>query len=145
MITLNAAKGNFFDRQKVINATDRATRSVLSRFGAFVRTRARTSMRKRKGVSAPGSPPHAHVGLIRKLLFFVYEPERKTVVIGPTLINTARKNPTVPELLEEGGEVVIERRDGTRERAKYRARPYMGPAAATELPKLPAMWRNSVR
>jgi hypothetical protein len=60
-MTFQAAKGSFFDRAKVKNAVDAGTRRVLSRFGAFVRTRARTSIRKRKGTSPPGGPPHAHV------------------------------------------------------------------------------------
>jgi hypothetical protein len=47
--TFQAAKQGFFDRAKVKNAVDAGTRRVLSRFGAFVRTRARTSIRKRKG------------------------------------------------------------------------------------------------
>jgi len=47
----------FFDSKKVVSATDRATRRVLSRFGAFVRRTAKQSIRKRKKVSQPGSPP----------------------------------------------------------------------------------------
>ena len=41
---LDAAKGLFFDRARVTNAVDRTTRKNLSRFGAFVRKRARTSI-----------------------------------------------------------------------------------------------------
>jgi len=85
-MTFRAAKQGFFDRAKVKNAVDAGTRRVLSRFGAFVRTRARTSIRKKKGTSPPGSPPHSHVGLLRKFILFAYDPQRKSVVIGPTLI-----------------------------------------------------------
>ena len=56
-MTFQAAKQGFFDRAKVKNAADAGTRRVLSRFGAFVRTRAKTSIRKKKGTSPPGSPP----------------------------------------------------------------------------------------
>ena len=81
---LNQAKGLFFDRQPVLNAVSRSERRVLSKFGAFVRRGARSSIRKRKSVSEPGSPPSSHTGLLRKMIFFVYEPARASVVIGPS-------------------------------------------------------------
>lgn len=147
MISIKAAKNNFFDRKVVMDAVDRATLRVLSRFGAFVRTRARSSIRKRKRPSTPGQPPSSHVGTLKALIFFSYDPDRKSVVIGPTLSS----NPSgAPETLEYGGEADIEsfdraRKVRTRHRAKVAARPFMGPAFEAEKPGLPAMWTDSVR
>lgn len=143
MITMTflAAKQGFFDRAKVKNAVDAGTRRVLSRFGAFVRTRAKTSIRKKKGTSPPGSPPHSHVGLLRKFILFAYDPTRKSVVIGPTLI---RAESQAPRLLEHGGEAVRRTKTRTR-RLRYRPRPFMGPAFEAEQQQLPALWKNSVR
>ncbi|MGH7130060.1 MAG: hypothetical protein ACREIV_15925 [Planctomycetaceae bacterium] len=138
---LNQAKGLFFDQPAVMNAVDRAERKVLSRFGAFVRRGARSSIRKRKAVSQPGSPPSSHVGLLKRNIFFVYEPERSNVVIGSILLN---KGTDAPALLEHGG-TVTRRRKKKRVRMTYRPRPFMGPAFEREKPKLPAMWRDSVR
>ena len=138
---LNQAKGLFFDQPAVINAVDRAERRVLSRFGAFVRRGARSSIRKRKATSQPGSPPSSHVGLLKRNIFFVYEPQRSNVVIGPILLN---KGTDAPALLEHGGSVTRRQRK-KRVRMTYRPRPYMGPAFEREKPKLPAMWRDSVR
>jgi len=73
---------------------------VLSKFWAFVRQRARTSIRKRKGTSQPGSPPYSHVGLLRKFILFAYEPARQSVVIGPVLL---REGSDVLRLPEQGG------------------------------------------
>src|SRR5690606_27235103 len=84
---VNQAKALFFDRRAVTSRVDRATRKVLSRFGAFVRTRARSSLRRRKGASPPGQPPSSHTELVKRFLFFVYESEQKGVVIGPALLN----------------------------------------------------------
>jgi len=56
----------FFDRQAVISKVDAATRRVLSRFGAFVRQRAKSSIRKRRNPAPPGSPPSSHTGLLKK-------------------------------------------------------------------------------
>ena len=140
-MTFQAAKGAFFDRAKVKNTVDAGTQRVLSRFGAFVRTRARTSIRKRKGTSPPGSPPHSHVGLLRKFILFAYDPQRKSVVIGPTLI---RAESQAPRLLEHGGEVVRRTKHKAR-RMHYRPRPFMGPAFQKEKAALPALWKDSVR
>ena len=138
---INQAKGLFFDRPAVTSAADRAERRVLSRFGAFVRRGARSSIRKRKATSQPGSPPSSHVGLLKRNIFFVYEPQRSNVVIGPILLNNGTD---APALLEHGGSVTRRRRK-KRVRMTYRPRPYMGPAFEREKPKLPAMWRDSVR
>ncbi|MEX1016018.1 MAG: hypothetical protein WDZ31_04660, partial [Phycisphaeraceae bacterium] len=121
-------KRMFFDRKRVIDATDRATRRVLSRFGAFVRQTARRSIRRRKRPSRPGQPPSSHVGLLRDRIFFGYDRERQSVVIGPAPIN--QRSPygttTVPELLEEGGRVRRREPGGRTKTLNYRARPFMG-------------------
>jgi len=136
----------FFDRPKVVRAVDRGARKVLSKFGAFVRTAARHSIRKRKAVSQPGSPPSSHVGLLRKLIYFGYDPSRRSVVIGPTPLN--QKVGDAPAALEHGGtSTVVEGLRGRRRKRKVRiaSRPYMRPAFEHEKPKLPAMWRASVK
>jgi hypothetical protein len=138
---LKAAKGLFFDRSRVINATDRTTRKNLSRFGAYVRQRARSSIRTRKRISEPGQPPTNRTGLLKRNIFFVYEPTRSSVVIGPVLLN---RSSGAPELLEHGG-TVIRRIGGRSVRMTYRPRPYMGPAYEAEQSKLDSLWRNSVR
>lgn len=138
---LNQAKGLFFDRAKVVSAVDRAERRVLSRFGAFVRRSARSSIRKRKRVAPPGSPPSSHTGLLKRTIFFVYDAGRGSVVIGPIALN---KGTDAPELLEHGG-TAVRRVRGRRRRLRYRPRPFMGPAFDREKPGLSAMWRDSVR
>jgi hypothetical protein len=140
-MTLQAAKGGFFDRDKVKRSVDAGTRRVLSKFGAFVRQRAKTSIRKRQGTSPPGQPPYSHVGLLRQFILFAYDPQRKSVVIGPTLL---KEGSQAPRLLEYGGTAVIEDR-GRKRRARYRSRPFMRPAFEAEQPKLPALWRDSIR
>jgi len=136
----------FFDRKAVRSAVDRATRRVLSRFGAFVRRAAKSSIRKRKAVSEPGSPPSSHVGLLRKLIYFGYDAGRKSVVIGPQRLN--QKVGDAPHALEYGGtSTVVEGLRGRRRmrRVRIRARPYMGPAFEQEKSRLAAMWRDSVK
>ena len=133
----------FFDRQAVISRADAATRKVLSKFGAFVRRTAKGSIRDRREPAPPGSPPSSHTGLLKKFIFFGFDPGRQSVVIGPARLNQ-RGRGDAPPLLEYGGQTTLARR-GKRVRATYKARPFMGPAFEKEQPKLAAMWRDSVR
>jgi len=139
-------KQMFFDRPKVQRKTDSATRRVLSKFGAFVRRAAKSSIRTRQRASAPGEPPSSHTGLLKKFIFFGYDRRRQSVVIGPQRLN--QKVGDAPEALEHGGvSTVVEGSRGKRKkrRVKMVARPFMGPAFEREKPKLPAMWRESVK
>src|SRR5262245_35604218 len=130
-MTFQAAKGNFFDREKIKRSVDASTRKVLSMFGAFVRQRAKTSICKRKGTSPPGSPPYSHVGLLRKFILFAYDTQRRSVVIGAT---PTKEGSEAPRILEHGGQGVIKDR-GKARLARYRARPFMQPAFEAEKPK----------
>ena len=133
----------FFDRQAVTRRMEPAKRKVLSKFGAFVRRTAKGSIRRRKKPAPPESPPSSHTGLLKKFIFFGYDPGRGSVVIGPVRLDQ-RGRGEAPSLLEYGGATTLMRR-GKRRQTTYRARPYMGPAFEKEQPKLPAMWRDSVK
>ncbi len=137
-------KQMFFDRPKVKRAVDAARRRVLSKAGAFIRQTARTSIRKRKGTSKPGAPPHSHVGLLRRFILFGYDKQSDSVVIGPVGFRAS----SAPRVLERGGTTTVARRrrgKRTERRVRIAARPYMQPALEKERPKLPELWRNSVR
>ena len=135
----------FFDRKAVTSRVDKATRKVLSRFGAFVRRTARRSIRPRKRTSAPGSPPSSHTGLLKRFIFFGYDPRpgKRSVVIGPQRLSQKGRG-EAPSLLEHGGTTTLKRR-GRRVRARFRGRPFMRPAFEKEQHQLPALWRNSVK
>lgn len=142
-------KSLFFDRAKVVDALDRATRRALARIGAFIRQRAKTSIRSRKGSAPPGQPPHAHTGLLRRFILFGYDPATRSVVIGPAKLN---RSTAAPSVLEFGGQTTVESyrsRRGqvrrVRRRVTVEARPYMGPALEKECAHLPRQWAHSVR
>ena len=119
-------KEMFFDSQRVMQAVDAAKRTNLSKQGAFVRTAARSSIRKRKRISEPGQPPSSHTGLLRDFIFFAYEPFTQSVVIGPAKTNQVFFDDdmrpitgTVPEVLEYGGRItVVEEWNGSRWRRR---------------------------
>lgn len=134
-------KSLFFDRAAVKDLLDKKTRKALSRAGAFVRTRARSSIRKRKSISAPGSPPSSHAGHLKRLIWFAYDPHARAVVIGPVRFKEGK----APRLLEFGGKGTVKRKSGKIVSANYRSRPFMGPAMEKELPQLPSQWATSVK
>lgn len=135
----SAIQRTFFTSNEVLKALDKKTRSALSKFGAFVRTRARSSIRKRKKASEPGSPPSSHVGTLKKLLFFGYDAQSKSVVVGPVPF----RGPAVaPALLEYGGQAIQQQKGKPSRRLFYRPRPFMQPALKAELPKFAGLFKG---
>lgn len=130
----------FFDAKPVTDAVDAGTRRSLSKMGAFVRTRARSSIRRRKKSSPPGRPPSSHSGELR-LIFFAFDRETRSVVVGPV---STRGKAVAPGLLERGGDTTRPTRSGS-ERLHYRGNPFMKPAADAERPNFAAQLRNLVR
>lgn len=120
----------FFDRKAVMDATDKASRKVLSRFGAFVVRRVKSSLRYRTKPSPAGRPPSVHrhesftrstkagksrnASPLKELIFFSYEPANRNVVMGPVPFNGPFG--IVPPILEEGG--VIAARKNPRRRLR---------------------------
>jgi len=162
-LTVSAAKSSFFDRQKVMAAVDRATRKALSKAGAFVRQRAKTSIRYREAPSQPGLPPSAHrtVGSVRKksgkvvtkkqlvsplreFMFFSYDRATRTVVVGPALLSGTQSREALHALEHGGPSTVVDPR-GRRRPITVRARPFMRPAMLAELGNFPTLFANTVR
>lgn len=138
-------KEAFFDRMKVKKALAKLERRNLSRAGAFVRTSARRSIRRRKKPSLPGRPPHAHsrdkFATIKNILF-AYNATRHDVIIGPVRIPSQPVE--VPRILEYGGIRPV-RSGGRIRRVKQAPRPFMGPALRKEAPRFPGLWAGSLK
>lgn len=138
----------FFDQPAVKNMLTRRQHYVLKRYGAFVRLTARRSMRKKKGPSLAGEPPHAHPehsgaslrDSKRGGIVYGWDAMRQSAVVGPLRAEGSRAAAqTTPELLEYAG--LVHRSDG--KTARYPARPYMRPAHGRGLDKLPDFWREA--
>ncbi len=137
-------KASFFDSKPVVSMMDRKTRKVFSKFGAFVRVKARSLVNKKggkKNVSAmPGDPPRRHVGTLRRGIFFSYEMSKKSVVIGPVVLGGGSAQNLMA--LDQSGSVIIQGQKKQR-RVFIKARPFMMPAYEEEQPKLSAMWKDA--
>lgn len=154
----------FFNPDAVIKGLERSEARLLSRAGAFVMTRARRSIRKRKRISGAGKPPSSHTGFYKKSILFGYDKKNRSVVIGPSANFGGSE---VPSLLEFGGSGVASRdmkiKAGAvrgaggkftsggytvvKKGAKitYRARPHMAPALEAERENFPTLFTNSIR
>lgn len=177
MIGIKLDKSRFFvDSNTLLAKIDGAKRKNLSLSGAILRRSAQESMRYRRKPSEPGQPPSAHKEgrgpLLRKRLFFAFEPSTESVVVGPEAL--AGSKVEAPEVMEHGG--TLERsyyrrsasgrklrsqaakaafirkvRAGSirRERIKktitVAARPFMAPTLTRNQSKLAGVWADSVK
>ncbi len=144
MITMKI-KDVFFDRSAVLDRLDAARVKVLSKQGAFVRTAARTSIRKRKGTSSPGNPPFSHEGSLRRLILFGYEGSSESVIVGPV----GFEGSDTPAALEHGGpstRTFWSKKNGrlAKKRVQIRPRPFMLPALEREKSKMPDLFKDAL-
>lgn len=133
-----ALRSSFFDRRAVLDDVARKNKKGQAKAGAYVRQRARTSIRRRKKSAEPGKPPSAHGGQI-KLIFFAWDAAAETTVVGPAIFTAARGPKRGMKLLESGGEAQVKDDRGRPKRVRYRGNPFMGPAVRAELPKFPGV------
>lgn len=138
--------------RKLEQAKARSVRSGITKGLVFIRTRAKSSIRRRKRISKPGEPPSAHAkGLGIKSIFWVYNSFEMAGEVGPIKIAVDRRGAiatgTVPGVLEGGGtvtypakKVLTKGRSGTWElqkrkkrRVRIRPRPFMVPALEAEV------------
>lgn len=138
---ISDVKKMFFDREAVFKYLIARQRKVFNKFGGFVRTIAKRSMRYGDRISSPGNPPTARKGkaFLRKFLYYAYDIKTKSVVIGPARLNSVIG--FTPPALEYGGENIIQSRGKIR-KANIRKRPYMKPAFDAGLTKLDSFWKD---
>lgn len=121
----------FFNTKEVEDATSKAERKVLSRFGFETRRDAKRSMRRRKkGPSEKGKPPRVVTGLLKRFIFFAYDRFLQSVVTGPARLTGFKGAGEAPKKLESGD----------------LDRPFMNPAFKRQLAQhMPDMWKDSIK
>jgi len=120
------------DTKKVRRKTKRAGIENLGHAGAAIRLVARRSIRRRKKKSAAGQPPSTRQGQVKRALAYKVEKEKDLVVVGP-------EEPVV------GTSAAAHEHGGRYKGDRYEKRPFMGPALEETQPRLPRLWRGSVR
>ena len=119
------------DVQRIIKAQRRANIATLPHAGAAIRLTAMRSIRKRKGASPRGTPPHTHTKRLPRSILYGVDKAAESVVIGParTKIGPAGR------VHEHGGRI---------KQDSFEPRPFMGPALEKTRSRLPAMWAGSI-
>lgn len=181
-LSFDGFKGTFFDKKKVMDPAKRAIKKAFGKFGAYTRQRAKTSLRYSDKSARPGEPPHAHktatraktnkktglvkiqpISLLREYIFFGWEEQTQTIVIGPALLRNTnsrtRTAKTIPELMEYGGDAVVTQEKILSRRgpdqvpviakssrtARYAPHGFTNPAADKETPTLMEALKDSVK
>ena len=131
----------------MIDAVGKANARNLSQAGAFIRRSARSSLRRRKRVSAAGEPPSVHTHdpvATLKNIWFVFDPRRLSVVVGPLKLD--RIEAAGKQSRDRAGAARTGWRGDRREPEQAAtscpstlARPFMGPAMERELAEVRAV------
>jgi hypothetical protein len=142
--TLVQFKSMFFDAEKILNAAGKAIVKNLNYIGGYVAKVARHSIKKgsRHQVSTAGAKPLSHTGLLKKHIYYGYNPMHESVIVGPALLNTKSKN--APAALEYGGQSIAYSKKGKR-KINVKARPYINPALLSSRRKIADIWKNSIK
>jgi hypothetical protein len=165
-MTVKEAKGNFFDKDKVIAAVGKANARNAQRIGGFTRTTMQRMMRRRKKAAPPGQPPNAHEGKIRDLIFFAFDAGTKSTVVGPVKLGKSE----ALTLLDKGGHVAVNgiyKRNGEfislgsmnsrgrlaaikagkviRQFVPFPARPFVKPTKKILADNIARLWRDTVK
>jgi len=116
MIAMKVDKRFFFDRKAVEDIVGKRAAQALSKAGAFVQRRARSSLRRRKKTSAPGQTPSVHskdkVATLKNIQF-QFSPRTQSVLVGPLRLNMVTQDAystaliPVPGIHEHGGTVLL--------------------------------------
>ena len=138
-----------FDRRRIQRASRDGSIKSLGHGAAAIRLVARRSIKRApkargrdaKGrfvseggtiPSAPGKPPHTRKGQIKRAIVYAVEKQEERAVIGP-------------QYSVMGPSAMAHEHGGRFRGQKFRPRPFMGPALVKVAPRLPRMWRGSVR
>lgn len=158
-----SVKKVWFNARSVMTAEQRATAKALSRFGAFVMTRARQSIKKapkKKVMNVPGqvvkkkgkvedqtapegSPPYSHKdGTLKRFIRFAVA--GRSVVIGPEKL--PGKIGDAPRSLEHSGpSQTIRGVKKVLKATRVRKHAFMRPAFKVELAKAPKLWTGAIK
>jgi len=167
-------KAFFFNSKPVMRAVDRATRKVLSRFGAFVRRTAKSSIRKARMKRISELSPEELKSFRMRQAIAKREgkpkPRRPLKSSDPgkpprnrsgllkrllwfgydiyrrsVVVGPTTAGPKAAGSIEHGGPVRITAGPNKGSIRQMAARPFMRPAMNENLPQLPAMWRDTVK
>ena len=150
-----------FNMTKLKSAVMTAAERAIIRQAAAVMRIARNSMKQAGSLrehAAAGTPPLSHYGNyhgtkrggeLKKLLFYAWDQDTGSAVIGPVAFGGVSKSKPVPLLLEEGGTTSVFRKskkrpNGYRYNRVVKPHPYMKPALEKSKERLQKYWSDAL-
>lgn len=133
-----------FDADNLRSQFDKRTRRNIAYAAGIVRRTASRSMRRRKKHSAPGTPPSKRRGDFAKSIRYELDTSARVARIGPTANKYLNKAHEFGGIFTgaqlKGDRTRSSNTKGSRQQDKqkkrYPARPYMGPALQKSLPDI---------
>lgn len=127
------AKGKTtFNAEKVKRKANDGTFRSLGHAAATIRLIARRSIKRRKGPSKIGQPPHTRAGMLKRAILFFVDKARGYALIGVS-----------EDILDDAG--MPHEHGGRFRKETFGKRPFMLPALEKAKPRLPTFWANSIR
>ena len=129
------------DRKKIVALFGKVNTQVYQWFGADVRSKAKSSLKKptkKRKSSNPGEPPVNRTGTLKNLIFYELD-ETRGVVIGPARFKGRSQG---AKALEVGGKSTARIR-GKKRAVRVKKRPFMQPAHEKVLKTLPEKYRRA--
>lgn len=123
------------------DAVNAMSRRNLIRTAATHRLIARRSVRRRKRSATPGNPPSAHGPWLKNGFRYAWDGTDRSAVSG--IMPNGRRNTAAA--FEVGGTIYKRDRRGKRRRYKLRPFPVLGPALTNTIPRVPDIWRGTLR
>jgi len=120
-----------FDREKVRRKAKQGNIRTLGHAAAVIRLTAKRSIRKRKGPSPKGTPPHTRTKRLPSSILYSVDKTRDMALIGPS-----RRIVGIAGAEHEHG--------GKWRRERFPRRPFMFPALEKTAPRLPKHWAGSI-
>lgn len=150
-VTLNIKqKRSKFNRKEMERDIGKENALAMNKMAAFVRRRARSSLRRRKKSAPAGSPPSVHSShsvATLKNIQYAYDPQSHSTVVGvmPFESKSLEWNSagTGAALQESGGRAVFRRRRKSKRPVRastFAPHPFIGPAGEAEANKFPSLW-----
>lgn len=166
-------KSMFFDREAVLSQVEAARRKNLSKLGAFIRQRAKSSIKPARQMRLSEMTEEQRKAYRRRVALAQHygwpkpkKPRASSKPGEPPRSHTKRlrkfiyfgydpaaksvvvgpvgfRNSRAPEALESGGTATVGKKQ--KRTVTIHRRPYMAPAMRAELSKLPPLWADSVR
>lgn len=139
------------DRRELNKAKDSGTMRFLGLSGAYIRKTAQSLLRPSRQTSQAGQPPSSPTKRLKNSVrYSIGQAKNPDAVIGPVLLASINDGVNtlghpISEILEFGGNILIQTTQKKWRKVAIAARPFMRVALRIAAPKLAGFWRGVIK